>query len=265
MTAETFKRLIVLFFWLVASTASGQHLDQSFLPQLEGFNEVHQDESFDKLSIPLQSGHRRDLQGDKVFIQYEYDLDTDANPGVPYIFGRYEEAIKGLSPKQLYREETRGVYAIEIKGTKHIIIIEAYLNAATYSVTLFRPKIKTVADKMYEQLERDGHLALYINFETGKADLSKDSDKQIESIALLLNAKTDLKISIEGHTDDVGNDIANKKLSYRRAKAVMQQLILMGIPAYRLQAKGWGEEKPIATNETDHGRHKNRRVELVRF
>ncbi len=78
------------------------------------------------------------------------------------------------------------------------------------------------------------------------------------------NVSANIKISIEGHTDNVGNATSNKKLSDDRAKSVMNVLIAKGIDKSRLSAIGWGQEKPVADNRTDEGKAKNRRVEIVK-
>ena len=80
----------------------------------------------------------------------------------------------------------------------------------------------------------------------------------------MLNRNTELKISIEGHTDNIGQAAANKKLSQERAKAVMDALVSKGIDTARLSAIGWGQEKPVADNASDEGKAKNRRVEIVK-
>jgi OOP family OmpA-OmpF porin len=77
---------------------------------------------------------------------------------------------------------------------------------------------------------------------------------------------TDLKLTIEGHTDNVGDAKANHDLSHRRAKAVTQYLVdKHGIDASRLQSTGFGDKKPTAKNDTPEGRQQNRRVELVKM
>ena len=80
----------------------------------------------------------------------------------------------------------------------------------------------------------------------------------------MLNSNASLKISIEGHTDNVGDAVSNKKLSNDRAKAVMDALVAKGIDKTRLSSLGWGQEKPVADNRTEDGRTKNRRVEIVK-
>jgi outer membrane protein OmpA-like peptidoglycan-associated protein len=80
-----------------------------------------------------------------------------------------------------------------------------------------------------------------------------------------LKQKPDVKVEIEGHTDNVGNAAKNKSLSEARAKAVREVLVKKyGIAADRVTAKGYGMEKPVAGNDTPEGRAKNRRVDAVR-
>jgi OOP family OmpA-OmpF porin len=73
-----------------------------------------------------------------------------------------------------------------------------------------------------------------------------------------------LRLSIEGHTDNVGTPQNNKVLSENRAKAVMNAVASSGVDASRLTSVGWGQERPVADNRTEEGRAKNRRVEIVK-
>jgi OOP family OmpA-OmpF porin len=80
----------------------------------------------------------------------------------------------------------------------------------------------------------------------------------------MLKSNPDLKISVEGHTDNVGNQKLNKTLSENRAKSVVSAIVTEGIDVKRLSSVGHGQDKPIADNKTEEGRAKNRRVELVK-
>jgi outer membrane protein OmpA-like peptidoglycan-associated protein len=101
-----------------------------------------------------------------------------------------------------------------------------------------------------------------IFFDFDKATLRPESTNELERLTKLLQDVPTLKIEIGGHTDSKGADDYNKKLSDNRAKAVVTYLIGKGIAADRLTSAGYGEEQPIATNDTDEGRQMNRRTEF---
>lgn len=102
-----------------------------------------------------------------------------------------------------------------------------------------------------------------IFFETGKAALSPRSNVELEKAYELLKANPTMIIEVGGHTDNVGDDASNMKLSHDRAKSVRDYLVNRGIVSTRVQAKGYGESNPVATNDTDEGRQANRRTEFI--
>ena len=102
-----------------------------------------------------------------------------------------------------------------------------------------------------------------VNFKTASAELLEESYYVLESVFNSLEAFTNVKVEIDGHTDNQGGDSYNMALSYDRAKSVMNYLVQRGISPDRIVAKGYGKTRPIATNDTPDGRAKNRRVELV--
>ena len=118
--------------------------------------------------------------------------------------------------------------------------------------------------KLLDELEKNGFIALYINFDTGKSDLKADGRATVAEIVKMLKAAPELKLAIEGHTDNVGQPAANKALSQARARSVMAAVVSGGVDAKRLSAAGFGQERPIADNRGEEGRAKNRRVELVK-
>jgi outer membrane protein OmpA-like peptidoglycan-associated protein len=125
-------------------------------------------------------------------------------------------------------------------------------------------KQDVTAGDMLNALNKAGHITLYINFDTGKSTIKPESQPVIGQIVSLMKDNPDLKVGVEGHTDNVGDPKKNKILSEDRAKAVVSAIVKQGIDASRLSASGFGQEKPIADNATDEGRAKNRRVELVK-
>ncbi len=102
-----------------------------------------------------------------------------------------------------------------------------------------------------------------ISFATAEARLKENTRREITQLVQFLNKYPNHTIRVEGHTDNRGSASFNKKLSLRRAQAVADALVQAGIPAERIQTVGYGEEKPVASNETPMGRSANRRVEIV--
>lgn len=114
-------------------------------------------------------------------------------------------------------------------------------------------------------------VAVPIQFDTGSSQVETKRKvlKQCQAIAKAVRyffaTDENSQIRIEGHTDNKGKARDNKALSEKRAKSVKETLIKLKIPRHRLLVKGWGEEKPIESNEEEHGRFLNRRVTLVRI
>ena len=101
-----------------------------------------------------------------------------------------------------------------------------------------------------------------VNFDFNKSDIRPDSRPVLDEAAEILRANPEVRISIEGHTDAIGSDAYNEKLSVRRAEAVFRYLVNRGVAPERMEVVGYGESRPVADNETEQGRAQNRRVEL---
>jgi len=120
--------------------------------------------------------------------------------------------------------------------------------------------------KYYDRVMQDGKIiANGIRFDTGKSTLKPESMGVINEIYQLMKDNPDLRFSVEGHTDNVGNDDSNMTLSADRAERVKDTLIEMGIDGDRLTSKGWGESMPMDDNNQPEGRANNRRVEFVKI
>jgi OOP family OmpA-OmpF porin len=101
------------------------------------------------------------------------------------------------------------------------------------------------------------------HFDFNKATLKPEGMAKLDEAATVMTENADLTVSVEGHTDSVGSDAYNQKLSERRAQAAVDYLVSKGVDASRLQAVGYGESKPATSNDTAEGRAQNRRVDLV--
>ncbi len=102
-----------------------------------------------------------------------------------------------------------------------------------------------------------------VNFDNDQATLRPEAMATLDQMAATLKEWGNVKVEVAGHTDARASDDYNMKLSERRANAVRDYLVSKGVAADRLTAKGYGESQPVADNETEEGRYKNRRVELI--
>ena len=127
-------------------------------------------------------------------------------------------------------------------------------------------RIAKGAVPLYDRMMSDGKFITYgITFDVGKATIKPESMGEINRIVTLMNENPDLKFSVEGHTDSTGNPASNQTLSEQRSQAIVAKLVELGIAQDRLTAVGKGQNSPIADNNTDEGRAKNRRVEFVKM
>jgi outer membrane protein OmpA-like peptidoglycan-associated protein len=119
---------------------------------------------------------------------------------------------------------------------------------------------------LYDRLVSEGRVTTRgILFDTGSAGIRSESAPTLQEIAEMLRGHADLRLRVEGHTDDTGAAAANLELSRRRAESVRAWLVERGIEAGRLEIAGLGESQPVEDNDTPEGRQQNRRVVLVRL
>ena len=179
---------------------------------------------------------------------------------------------KRMRANYVFQDDKMGVYMARTPAGQ--IWVEVYHpwedNSENYWLTIvqtkaFDSRAKVLqADELKKDLDAAGHVALYVNFDTDKTAVKPDSAPILAQVAKLLQDNPTLKLTVEGHTDNAGTPAHNQMLSEGRANAVVGALMAQGIGADRLQAKGFGQTKPIADNGNEDGRAKNRRVELVK-
>ncbi|MDQ4121496.1 MAG: OmpA family protein [Acidobacteriota bacterium] len=120
-------------------------------------------------------------------------------------------------------------------------------------------------DKLAENLEKQGRAVLYgINFDFNSDKIRDESRPTLNKVVSLLKEKNEWRLTVEGHTDNVGGAEFNQMLSEKRAAAVRNYLTNAGIDAARLNSAGLGFTKPVAANDSEAGRAQNRRVELLK-
>jgi OmpA-OmpF porin, OOP family len=103
----------------------------------------------------------------------------------------------------------------------------------------------------------------HLNFDSASTTLTPDSAQTVNDLIAIMKCFPNMNVQLEGHTDSTGDPDANKKLSVDRAEAVKATMVSAGIDPSRISTAGWGQEKPIASNDTEDGKAKNRRTELV--
>lgn len=185
------------------------------------------------------SGSVKFVEPIKVTVEKGFSFETD---------GFVNLKVRGGCPPYTYKWSNDST----VPGMK-------YLENGLYEFTVSGSCGKTYTDTVRIK----GSIVLNnVLFKTGSATLLPSSYPELDRIVSYMSRKPNVKVEISGHTDDVGGEEYNKNLSERRAKSVVEYLVSKGIAQERLVYKGYGEERPIATNETDEGRKLNRRVEF---
>ncbi len=231
---------------------------------------------YDAFKFPIAMVHNQyqyqSIEGERYFIRYKVKEGFERTSALQEV-RNYENAAKAAGG-QLVWDQIDGAGNVEAtmklhRGSSEIWI---YLNAYTgeYELNIVAKQamaqVVTVdAAAMAGSIADSGSVAIYgIYFDTAKSDLKPESDPAVDEIAKLLTSNPSLKVYIVGHTDMVGDAAANVKLSQARAQSVINALVSKhGIAAARLIAFGNGPYAPVASNKTDDGKAKNRRVELV--
>ena len=182
----------------------------------------------------------------------------------------YETAIKAIGGRKLtWQDSYEGeqIFLVDQGGRRTWVVLENSY-ASSYKLTFIEQKAMAqvvTAGQLADAINKQGFATLYINFDNNSAVIKPEAKPAIDEIAALLARDKTLRLSIEGHTDNVGNASANKTLSTGRAASVVKTLVQAGVASKRLQSRGFGSEAPVADNRSEEGRAKNRRVELVKL
>ncbi len=158
-------------------------------------------------------------------------------------------------------------YALNVSAEQYLFHSENFALTAEYDFSqpfLLDIKLQPIPTALPDGMAEGEPIILKnVFFATAKADLRPESVTELNRLYQLLVDNAEMRIQVNGHTDNVGSDEDNLQLSEARAKAVYDFLVEKGIDNARLQYKGFGETKPIDTNDTDAGRQRNRRTEFM--
>lgn len=202
--------------------------------------------------------------------------DGARQPSTLELVRNYENAFKQAGGVVVARYPKGGVpvnvvFRVPRAGSERWVELSVESDGARYQLAIvdtaaMAQKLEFSAGQMADAIRKNGFVALNgILFDAGKATLKPESGPLLAEIGSLLKADRAMKLSIEGHTDNVGDRKSNLELSRKRAEAVVAYLAGQGIDGKRLKADGKGDTVPVADNRSDDGRAKNRRVELVKF
>ncbi len=209
------------------------------------------------------------VEGKFTFITYVFTGARENEPSPLEVVRNYENAVKKVGGEILFSKPTWFVTAKIVKDGK-----EAWVEAMKGNGKIWlrivekgamTQHIEASAEIFQNDIRATGHAAVYgITFDTDSAAIKPESAQAIGEITKLLKNDPGLKIYVVGHTDNTGSAEHNLKLSQDRAQSVMQALVQNGIGAARMKSYGCGQYAPVASNDSEEGKGKNRRVELVK-
>jgi len=202
---------------------------------------------------------------------YEYSRKEGGRPiSMLQIVRNYQSAIKQAGGKLLGGDERRVAAEIRKGNALTGVYVEAFNEGRNYNLTIvesqpMQQEVVADASAMRNDLANTGKTIVHgIYFDTASATIKPESEPALAEMVKLLNGSPAIKVYVVGHTDSVGSLESNVKLSSDRAASVVKAIAARGVAASRLKAAGVGPYAPVASNDTDEGKAKNRRVELVK-
>jgi OmpA-OmpF porin, OOP family len=210
------------------------------------------------------------VEGKYTEITYAFTGQRQSEPSGLEIIRNYENAAKKVGGAVVFSDPVRLLTAKFVKNDNEAWVEVVKGNGKIWLKIVEKAgmtqRIEANAEIFGSDIRSTGHASVYgILFDIDSDVLKSESGQAIGEIAKLLKADATLKIHVVGHTDNTGSADHNLLLSQKRAQAVMQELVQkQGIAADRLKSFGCGQYAPVASNDSEEGRVKNRRVELVK-
>ena len=225
---------------------------------------------FDAYGFMVGKGKPAQVEGLFTNIRYRPPANLTVKPSTLQVLRNVENAVKQVGGTVVATDSSKETLKLTKDGKE--LWIEVWADyTGKYILTIVEKaamaqELVANADAFADSLRTTGHIAVEgIYFDTGKSELKPESAAAIAEVAKLLKGNSSLKLYVVGHTDNAGALEGNMKLSQDRAQSVVQALVKShGIEAARLKAYGSGPYAPVASNDTEEGRAKNRRVELVK-
>jgi outer membrane protein OmpA-like peptidoglycan-associated protein len=250
--------------------------DPALFTRMPGFIITDYRESpFDAHEFVIQQGTgtaKRHVEGHMIVWRYDFPDSAGTSPSKLQIARNFQNAVLKLSGKTMFFEgagDCVSTFMVAKNGTETWVELHPTGRGNMYmliivEVQAMQQDVVANADALKSGLADSGHVEVPgIYFDFAKSDVKPESQPAIQEVVKMLQATPALKVWVVGHTDNVGTAEANVALSNARAAAVVKALVAAGIDARRLTPHGDGPFAPVASNTTDEGRARNRRVELV--
>ena len=227
------------------------------------------DTPFDSYEFYVKNGTQK-VEGRHLKYAYDFDESAGTHPGFLQIVRNYGAAAKKIGGEVLSEDVRRVTIRVAKNGVETWAAVEAFNEGRSYELNIIERQLMqqdVVANAAAFQagLKENGHVEVPgIFFDFGKSDIKPESDAALKEVVKLLQTNPTWKVWVVGHTDNVGTVEGNMTLSGGRAAAVVKALVQAGVDPKRLAPHGSGPYAPITTNDTDSGRARNRRVELVK-
>jgi len=243
--------------------------DHPLLTRMPGYYLSGYDvKDFDSVENVYVSGPEARWEGKRT--QIDYSAMQGAKPvSMSQIARNYENALRKIGAQIAFNDSRTTVAKLKKGNGITWVQAQAFNDGRDYQLLIVEPKpmeqeVTANAAALQQGIASAGKVAVYgIYFDTGKATIKSESAPTLDEIVKMLTQSPRLQIYVVGHTDGTGTLEANLKLSADRAASVVKALVERGIAASRLKPAGVGPYCPEASNGTEEGRAKNRRVELV--
>ena len=283
MKTSIFNYCIIAVMTFITSMSFAQEpdaegcKDHPFFNRLEKYYIHECTENYDEYEFMMGEDKTQTFEGTITRILYSYDGPFGPNlPSKLQVVKNYENAIAKMGGKKIYSRTisdggwTGATFHLQKDGKEYWLGIYDLNNNPVDQfnfVLLIKEGMKQeiTANEMFEKINTGSPLTLYINFETGKSAIKSESQNIVDELYQMMKDNQVLKISIEGHTDNVGNKASNQSLSENRASSLKAELVKKGISTDRINTVGFGQDKPVADNSTEDGKAKNRRVEIKKL
>jgi outer membrane protein OmpA-like peptidoglycan-associated protein len=245
--------------------------DHPLLTRMPNFYiSAYRDTEFDSYKFNVQDKKPVSIEGHKYYIDYRLNKGA-AEPGELKIRRNIQDALKKIGGQVVFDDNNNKTSSIVLQkdGKETWVEVKSYNHMYLLSIVekeIMKQEVEANAEAMGSDINSTGHVSIYgIYFDTGKSEIKPESDAAISEIAKLLKNNGALNLYVVGHTDNVGSFDSNMKLSKDRADAVVKALTgKHGIAAARLKPYGVASLAPVTSNDTEDGKAKNRRVELVK-